>query len=317
MEREALSSLRRSEDILSGLALPQVEYRELRYFVAVAEELHFTNAAQRLEMSQPPLSAAIALLESKLGTRLFERDSRNVRLTPAGVALLQHARPILRQVNDAVEAARHAERGVRLVRLVTDSVSAATTVPALSLALERASGGVDLHVEQLLPGEIPVALLAGNADVAVFVTDERDPGLESDLLRSVAPVAVFAQNHPLAKRRRVSLADLTQHRLALWPEDQSPGPHRLVLSLFEGLTLEQGIAILPIFSGEWSEELGAGAFCVLPQDGAITADFKAAAIAGVKATFDTRLAWSRAAPPPFLDAIREAAAGLRVARGCS
>jgi DNA-binding transcriptional LysR family regulator len=94
------------DDSARGLALPQVQQRELRYFVAVAEELHFSRAAERLEISQPPLSATIAQLESKLGVQLFERNSRNVSMTPAGAELLVRARKILLEVDEAVFAVR-------------------------------------------------------------------------------------------------------------------------------------------------------------------------------------------------------------------
>jgi DNA-binding transcriptional LysR family regulator len=94
--------------VRDGLAIPQVEQRELRYFVAVAEELHFTRAAARLAVSQPPLSATIARLEAKLGAQLFVRDSRNVALTAAGAELLARARRILDDVDEAVGAVRQA-----------------------------------------------------------------------------------------------------------------------------------------------------------------------------------------------------------------
>ena len=93
-------------DFPRGLALPHVQQRELRYFVAVAEELNFSRAARRLDISQPPLSAAIAQLESKLGVQLFERNSRRVTMTPAGAELLVRARRILLDIDEAVWAVR-------------------------------------------------------------------------------------------------------------------------------------------------------------------------------------------------------------------
>jgi DNA-binding transcriptional LysR family regulator len=314
VERDA-RPLRRSEDAKNGFALPQIQHRELRYFVAVAEELHFTRAAERLEMSQPPLSAAIAQLESKLGTRLFERDSRNVRMTPSGAALLQRARGILRQLDDAVEATRQAPGAPATARLVADSVSAWAIVPALRLALERNGDTVALDVEQLVPGAIPNAVRAGDADLAVFVCADCHPGLEMDLLRRVPPVVLFERSHPLAGRKRVRLEELAEYRLALWPEAEAPDAHELVLGIFAGVKLKQPIAVLPMFSGAWAEELEAGAFCVVSGDAAMTAEYATARIADTSSTFDTWLAWSEATPPASLQTVRAAASALREARG--
>src|SRR5215203_4027839 len=88
----------------------RVELRQLRYFVAVAEELHFGRAAERLHMSQSPLSRAIRELERDLGVVLFLRTTRHVELTPAGAALLERARRALAEVDHAVDEARHAGR---------------------------------------------------------------------------------------------------------------------------------------------------------------------------------------------------------------
>jgi DNA-binding transcriptional LysR family regulator len=98
------------------VCMDDVELRELRYFIAVAEELNFTRAAARLGLAQPPLSAAIAKLERKLGVRLLERTSRRVSLNPAGAALLEQGRFAVEAVGAAVERARRA--GTQPSRLI-------------------------------------------------------------------------------------------------------------------------------------------------------------------------------------------------------
>ena len=123
-------------------------------------------------------------------------------------------------------------------------------------------------------------------------------------------MAVFDKSHPLAGRKRVRLVELAEHRLALWPEEQAPETHAQVLSLFAGLELERGIAILPMFSGVWAEELASGSFCVLPADAPIVSAYAPSAIAGTSMTFDTWLAWSEGAQPSFVESVRAAAAAL-------
>ncbi|CAB3392367.1 protein of unknown function [Kyrpidia spormannii] len=98
------------KDILTKIGGP-MEIRQLEYFVAVAEELHFGRAAERLHMTQPPLSQQIQRLENEIGVRLLSRTSRRVRLTPAGHAFLDAARKVLGELDEAILEARRAERG--------------------------------------------------------------------------------------------------------------------------------------------------------------------------------------------------------------
>jgi DNA-binding transcriptional LysR family regulator len=120
---------------------PRIELRHLRYFVAVAEELHFGRAAQRLHMSQSPLSRAIRDLERELGVALFVRTTRHVELTPAGFALLEGARRALAEIDSAIEEARRAtrpDRGVLKVGYGPLSRAAATrVVQALAVGSPR------------------------------------------------------------------------------------------------------------------------------------------------------------------------------------
>ncbi|WP_329222903.1 LysR family transcriptional regulator [Streptomyces sp. NBC_01485] len=185
-----------------------MESRPLRYFVAVAEELNFARAAERLGISPPPLSRAIRRLETELGVTLFARTTHSVALTPAGTVLLTEARTAL----DALEAAgRRARR-------------AAATEPRLVLAMKAdGDGGLlealcaryaqepeALPVTVRLSGwqEQPRLLRLGEADAALIYEPFDHAGLDAETLTTEPRVAALATSHPLAARDRLTLADL-------------------------------------------------------------------------------------------------------------
>lgn len=190
-----------------------MEVRQLRYFVAVAEELHFGRAADRLGMAQPPLSRAIRELERQLGVTLFERTTRQVQLAPAGEVLLRDARTAL----DAVTAATHR------------AVQAGSSTPRLRIALKAdVDGGLlpqilDAYSAEsaaLAPelvlggfGEQPQTLRNGQADVALILCPFDSRGLDSEPLLSEPVLLAMAANDPLAARNQVSLADLRDRKL--------------------------------------------------------------------------------------------------------
>ncbi|WP_067571714.1 LysR family transcriptional regulator [Nocardia acidivorans] len=193
-----------------------VELRELRYFVAVATELNFSRAAERLGMAQSPLSKAIAQLESRLGARLLDRDTRRVELTPAGAVLLEQARLVL----DAADAA------------ITRTVRAARPEPRLTVTL-KPGGDSDLlrriiaaYSRPGLPAvDISFAgfggpagqLRSGAADVALLRSPFDTHGLEVWELSSEPRVVAMTATHRFAGRTRLRRADLAGEPLPHWP----------------------------------------------------------------------------------------------------
>ena len=184
-----------------------VELRHLRYFIAVADELHFSRAAERLGMSQPPLSQQIRDLESMLGVRLLRRTNRRVELTDAGRAYLDAARDIIARVDDAGDVARRAERGEigELHVAFTRSTPLIEPFPRAIRAFREAYPAVRLvlverntmqQVECLLDGSQDVGLLRGGILPASLVSKQ----LVCDPL-----VAVLRADHPLATRNRKGL----------------------------------------------------------------------------------------------------------------
>src|SRR5450432_266347 len=174
-----------------------MELRHLRYFVTVAEELHFGRAAARLHMAQPPLSRQIQLLEAELGFQLFERSRRRVELTPAGGALLGGARQVFDTLDVAIHDARSASQGEsgRLVVGYPSSL-AYSGLTELLRAFRSRVPGVEVTLRELSPGEQLSALKAGNLDVGFVRSSLDDPSLSAELVRREALMVVLPNDHP-------------------------------------------------------------------------------------------------------------------------
>jgi DNA-binding transcriptional LysR family regulator len=186
-----------------------IELRHLRYFVAVAEELHFGRAAQRLHLAQPPLSQQIRKLEEILGYALFTRTSRSVRLTSAGEVFLERARRTLRNVQEDLDEARSIGRGeVGFLRVGFIGSSMLTPLPAVLGQYRRKYPKVHLQLSENFTSNL-IQSLSKNALDAGFLRDG-DPtdGLIIEPLFSEPFVAVLPSNHPLTKRKLISAADL-------------------------------------------------------------------------------------------------------------
>jgi DNA-binding transcriptional LysR family regulator len=185
-----------------------VESRPLRYFVAVAEELNFTRAAERLGMSAPPLSRAIRRLEADLGITLFERTTHNVALTPAGTVLLEEARIAL----DALQAAERRTRRAagpepKLVLAVKADGGAALLDSILArYSTDPAARPVAIHLCEW--GEQPQLLRQGEADAALVHEPFDHTGLDAETVTVEPRVAAIPAAHPLAARDELRLADL-------------------------------------------------------------------------------------------------------------
>ena len=212
-----------------------MELRHLRYFVAVAEEQNVTRAAERLHLSQPPLSRQVRDLEEELGVELFRRTARSLTLTEPGRLFLEEARAVLRRADQAVQAVRSAgkrERGQLRI-----GYAPSLTVELLPRALEifeQASPGVRVSLHDLSTGECTQRLKAGKLDVALIVrpsvADRR--GLAFDKLIEYPFLAAVSTSHPLAKKRVVPLAQFGRERLIGYSRDEYPEYHELLWEIF-------------------------------------------------------------------------------------
>ena len=196
-----------------------MELRHLRYFVAVAEELSFRAAARRLHVAQPPLSVQIKQLEEELGARLFERTSRQVRLTPAGELFLARATTILREAATAVHEVQRAGRGELGALRLSFSGTTLTYDPLLPAVLRRyraAHPEVNLTLHEQRAGQQIEDLRAGRMDagfLGLARADTRSGELAVEVLLREALFAVLPDGHPLAQRRRVTRRQLQEEAL--------------------------------------------------------------------------------------------------------
>jgi DNA-binding transcriptional LysR family regulator len=142
---------------------------QLRCFVAVAEELHFGRAAQRLNMTQPPLSRQVKLLEHIIGATLLERTSRSVRLTPSGRSFLPEAKRILKMAESAAEVARRIAHGkVGSIKIGYTAVTAYSFLPRLVTACRAQFPEIDLSLKEMVSGDQIEALATGQIDIALL-----------------------------------------------------------------------------------------------------------------------------------------------------
>jgi DNA-binding transcriptional LysR family regulator len=212
-----------------------MELRHLRYFVAVAEELHFRRAAERLHVAQPAVSEQVRKLEQELGVRLFDRTQRSVSLTVAGTALLDEARHVLRHADIAQQAARSAADQVTMrlrIGYLPDAMPG-----RLPRALRHLSVSAPRVQVQLETGPA-LALIEGlrsqRLDAVVTTLPAPTNGLRSLLLEPQRAVAVLPASHPRAHDAAIVLDRLAPERLLLLPRDANPAFHNAVVAACHG-----------------------------------------------------------------------------------
>ncbi len=209
-----------------------MELRHLRYFVAVAEELHFRRAAERLYVAQPAVSEQIRKLEAELGVRLFDRTHRSVSLTGAGSALLVEARRVLHQAEVAQLAARnaHGSAGTRLrIGYVPDALPA--SVPRALQDLASAAPRVEVSLETGGTFQLIQAVHDQRLDAVIVGLPAATRGLLATSLGEQSLVAAVPASHPLALESELTLEQLDPERLVTLPRDSNPALHDAVVSL--------------------------------------------------------------------------------------
>ncbi len=238
-----------------------LETRELRYFAAVAEELHFGRAAERLNMAQPPLSRAIQQLERRLGVLLLNRDRRGVTLTTAGEAMVVEARLVLDAVDAAVRRTRRAASPRPALVLTTKAGASHELLKGLLDSHAARPGAVEIDVVLCEIGEQGQFLRDGRADVAiVHAPFDVMTGLDSVEILTEGQVAILPASHPLALRSSLTMAevsDVPDLPIARWPRHDhtyppGPGPEvRSQSQLAQLVALGRTLLVIPASSRAW------------------------------------------------------------------
>lgn len=215
----------------------RIELRHIRYFVAVAEELHFGRAAERLHLAQPPLSQQIRKLEEILGYALFIRTSRQVKLTSAGEMFLDRARSTLRKVAEDMEIARSAGRG-ELGFLTVGFIGSGmlTSLPAMLGEYRRRHPRLNLQLRESYTAGVVQALIEGTVDVGFLRDGGPTDGLEIETLFSEPFIAVLPRAHRLAKHKSFSAAQLRDEPFVFFSPTVGSRAHQKTVSICE----EQG-----------------------------------------------------------------------------
>jgi DNA-binding transcriptional LysR family regulator len=211
-----------------------MELRHLRYFVTVAEELNVSRASARLRISQPAVSRQLRDLEDELGVKLFARDKSKLKLTPAGEAFLAHARDLLRRSNDAAKemATFRAAAASKITVGYIAPVLTSTLTPALRTFGQK-NPGIDVVLREMTPGEQIKALRNGQIDLALAGNPWPELAHEFELvvLGQIPFEAVLPDNHLLALRKRIALAELGDETFIGFDEDQFPGRNDVICAV--------------------------------------------------------------------------------------
>jgi len=206
---------------------------QLRCFVAVAEELHFGRAAQRLNMTQPPLSRQIQLLEHIIQATLLERTSRSVRLTAAGRSFLPEAKRILKLAESAAEVARRIAQGkAGSIKIGYTAVTAYSFLPRLVTACRVRMPEIDLSLKEMVSGEQIEALATGQIDVALLRPPVQRPEFEGAKVASESLLAAIPESNELARKREIDLAAFDKQPFVMYSPHESRYFHDLLVAQF-------------------------------------------------------------------------------------
>lgn len=220
-----------------------MDIRQLECFVAVAEELHFRRAGERLGLSQSALSERVSALEHELGARLFFRTTRQVSLTQAGSEFVQDAKRILADIEKSVSNVRHtAESDLRHIRVSGVDEAISMLLPKALIAFRRIDPKVHVQVLEISSSEQhSQELISHRTDVAFVRTPQEDEFISSELIHRQAIVVALADTNPLAGSASLSASDIADQPIVGYPKHARPILHEALWSGFRQIGAQPNI----------------------------------------------------------------------------
>jgi DNA-binding transcriptional LysR family regulator len=207
-----------------------MELRHMKYFIAVAEELHFGRAAERLHMAQPPLSQQIKKLEEELGVLLFARTKRKVELTAAGQLFLEEARLTLLQAERAKRIAVEADQGIRgRIRVGFVTSACYSILPVLVRRFRQANPLIDLELVEMTPSRQLEAMEEGQIDVGLLRPPVANTCFQLETLLEEPLVAALPSNHRKSDQKAIALKSLSEDAFVLFPRRHGPGIYDVIM----------------------------------------------------------------------------------------
>lgn len=219
-----------------------MEIRHLKYFLEVTKDLNMTKAAQRLGVSQPPLSRQIKQLEEELNVLLFDRSSKQLKLTEAGAIFRVKAEQILNNVDETKSAMQKISLyGPQWINIGIVPSTIYGFLPALLRRYKKNHQDIDISLTERMTREQVNALKTGHIDIGFGRVLINEPDLEQYIVFKERLVVVLPKEHPLAERKQIALKELTQERLILYPKTENPNYTDQIIEIFYRHSLRPNI----------------------------------------------------------------------------
>jgi DNA-binding transcriptional LysR family regulator len=280
------------------------DLRELRTFVAVAEERNFTRAAERLHLAQQAVSKSVGRLERELGVELLERTTREVRLTAAGAALLESGREALGAADAAFARAREVGRGLAgTVRIGVSPAVGQAVLEDIAAVLRDGAPDLAISLLEVRPGDVGRLLPDRELDLVVARTSLHGPEADSAALRPTPAVLAVPAGHPLAGAEAVRLAELDGERLLTWSPPGTPYTDLLVSRLAAAGARVEPVESRITGSAGLAELAERNAVALMPEGWPGRADVVLLALAD-EVTLPLVVLWPTGAPSPAVRRLR-------------